>query len=255
MVNNHEIVSLSIIYSGEISGGYNENNKVELLSGKDYYETSLNGYKFTVSPFAFFQVNTVVFEKMLETVGEFAGIDEDTTLLDICCGTGAIGICLSKRAKKVVGVELLVSAVENAKANVSLNAELLESDKMQFVAGRAEETLAPIIAEASGKIIGIVDPPRSGLHGNVLKALRTCKGLDRLVYVSCNASSQVRDLQYLCYEIKGKRKAPPFKIVKAIGADLFPHTMHIESIVLLERDYEVWNEELVFNKLTYKIHS
>jgi len=189
MVNSHKIVSLSIIYSGEISGGYNENNKVEVLSGKDFYETNLFGYKFTVSPFAFFQVNTVVFEKMLQTIGDFAGIDENTTLLDICCGTGAIGICLSKTAKKVIGVELLVSAVENAKANVSLNADLLQSDKMQFIAGRAEETLPPVVNEAEGKIIGIVDPPRSGLHGNVLKALRTCKGLDRLVYVSCNAAS------------------------------------------------------------------
>ena len=188
-MNSHKIVSLSIIYSGEISGGYNENNKVEVLSGKDFYETNLFGYKFTVSPFAFFQVNTVVFEKMLQTIGDFAGIDENTTLLDICCGTGAIGICLSKTAKKVIGVELLVSAVENAKANVSLNADLLQSDKMQFIAGRAEETLPPVVNEAEGKIIGIVDPPRSGLHGNVLKALRTCKGLDRLVYVSCNAAS------------------------------------------------------------------
>jgi len=83
----------------------------------------LCGYKFTVSPFAFFQVNTIVFEKMLKVIGDFAGIDEHTTLFDICCGTGAIGICLSQKAKKVIGVELLVSAVENAKANVLLNAE------------------------------------------------------------------------------------------------------------------------------------
>ena len=86
--------------------------------------------------------------------------------------------------------------------------------------------------------MGIVDPPRSGLHRDVLKCLRTCKGLDRLVYVSCNAQSQVRDLKDLCYEQKKKRKGPPFKVVKAVGADLFPHTNHIESIVLLERSYD-----------------
>ena len=67
---------------------------------------------------------------MLKVIGDFAGIDENTTLFDICCGTGAIGICLSKRAKKVIGVELLVSAVENAKANVHLNSKLLAEDKM-----------------------------------------------------------------------------------------------------------------------------
>ena len=101
--------------------------------------------------------------------------------------------------------------------------------------------MPPIVNEesnASNKIVGIVDPPRSGLHQNVLKCLRTCKGLDRLVYVSCNAQSQARDLQYLCYEVKSKRKGPPFKPVKAVGADLFPHTNHIESIVLLERTYD-----------------
>lgn len=74
----------------------------------------LCGYKFTVSPFAFFQVNKLVFEKMLHLVNGFAGIDMTTTLFDICCGTGAIGICLSKIPKKVIGVEILVSAVENA---------------------------------------------------------------------------------------------------------------------------------------------
>lgn len=99
--------------------------------------------------------------------------------------------------------------------------------------------MPPIVVKESGqgKIVGIVDPPRSGLHRDVLKALRTCKGLDRLVYVSCNAQSQMRDMQYLCYETKSKRKGPPFRPVKAVGADLFPHTSHIESIVLLERSY------------------
>jgi tRNA (uracil-5-)-methyltransferase len=129
---------------------------------------------------------------MLDLVNGFAGIDVTTTLFDICCGTGAIGICLSKIPKKVIGVEILVSAVENAKENVRLNKHLLTEDKMEFHAGKAEETLPAIVRrvqDEGGKIIGIVDPPRSGLHGDVLKALRTCKGLDRLIYVSCNAVS------------------------------------------------------------------
>ena len=87
------------------------------------------------------------------------------------------------------------------------------------------------------KIVGIVDPPRSGLHKDVLKALRTCKGLDRLVYVSCNPHSQMKDMQYLCYEAEKKRKGPPFKPLKCFGADLFPHTNHIESIILFDRFY------------------
>ncbi len=124
-----------------------------------------------------------------------------------------------------------------------LNSDRLDASKIEFHAGRAETVLPPIVNTASvgnnaQKIVGIVDPPRSGLHRDVLKCLRTCKGLDRLVYVSCNAQSQVRDLAYLCYDTKSKRKGPPFKVVKAVGADLFPHTNHIESIVLLERSYD-----------------
>jgi tRNA (uracil-5-)-methyltransferase len=120
-----------------------------------------------------------------------------------------------------------------------LNNETIAEDKMEFFAGRAEEILPPIVRDIKAtKIIGIVDPPRSGLHRDVLRALRCCKGLDRLVYVSCNAESQMRDLQFLCYETKKNRPAPPFKPIKAVGADLFPHTSHIESIILLERCYD-----------------
>ena len=139
-------------------------------------------------------MNTLVFEKMLALITEFAGIDRSTVLFDICCGTGAIGLCLSKNAKKVIGVELIEQAVENAKENVRLNPETLDASKIEFHAGRAEAVLPPIVNEESAgnnsqKIVGIVDPPRSGLHKDVLKCLRTCKGLDRLVYVSCNAQS------------------------------------------------------------------
>lgn len=151
---------------------------------------------------------------MLKVIEDFTQIDENTVLFDICCGTGAIGICLSKKAQKVVGIELIESAVENAKQNVRLNEGVIDPAKCDFYAGRAEELLPNIVKEYSSKglkIVGIVDPPRSGLHKDVLRALRTCKGLDRLVYVSCNPSSQMRDLKDLCYEVSRKRKAPAFK--------------------------------------------
>ena len=136
---------------------------------------------------------------------------------------------------------MIESAVENAKENVKMNEGAIDPSKCDFYAGRAEELLPNIVKEYSSKgnqIVGIVDPPRSGLHKDVLRALRTCKGLDRLVYVSCNPQSQMRDLAYLCYDVSKKRKAPPFKPLQCIGADLFPHTNHVESIVLLERFYD-----------------
>lgn len=101
------IASLSVISAVDLSGGYVEGDPWEILSGQGHYEELLCGLKFTVSPFAFFQVNTKVFEKMLALITDFAGIDHTTILFDICCGTGAIGLCLSKEAKKVIGVELI----------------------------------------------------------------------------------------------------------------------------------------------------
>jgi tRNA (uracil-5-)-methyltransferase len=229
-----------MIYSNEMSGGYKEDDRCELLSGDSiYYTEDLLGFKFTVSPFAFFQVNTNVFEKMLNEIGHFLNIDKETIVFDICCGTGAIGICLSKFAKKVVGVELVEAAVVNARENVLLNKELIEPDKCEFHAGRAEYLLPDIaksFSDSTSRIVGIVDPPRSGLHRDVLKALRTCKGLDRLVYVSCNPVSQMRDMEFLCYSTEKKRKAPAFKPIKCIGADLFPDTNHVESIIFFERE-------------------
>lgn len=111
-----------MIFSNEISGGYKENDRYEILSGNSiYYTEDLLGFKFTVSPFAFFQVNTNVFEKMLQEVGNFLQVDQESVVFDICCGTGAIGICLSKFAKKVIGVDIVEAAIENAKENVKLN--------------------------------------------------------------------------------------------------------------------------------------
>ena len=183
-------------------------------------------------------MNTSVFTKMLKVIEDFTQIDGETVVFDVCCGTGAIGICLSSKAQKVVGIELIESAVENAKENVRLNEGTIDAAKCEFFAGRAEELLPNVVRDYSSKglkIVGIVDPPRSGLHKDVLKALRTCKGLDRLVYVSCNPASQMKDMQALCYETSKKRRAPAFKPISCIGADLFPHTNHIESIVLFER--------------------
>ena len=142
-------MSLSVIVADDLSGAYKEGDQWDILSGQGHYEELLCGLKFTVSPFAFFQVNTIVFEKMLALITEFAGIDQSTLLFDICCGTGAIGLCLSKNAKRVIGVELIEQAVENAKKNVEMNEGTLDSSKISFYAGRAENVLPPIALEES----------------------------------------------------------------------------------------------------------
>ena len=94
-------------------------------------------------------MNTLVFERILALITDFASIDAETVLFDICCGTGAIGLCLCQNAKKLIGVELVESAVENAKQNVLLNADRLDASKICFYAGRAEKILPPLVKEHS----------------------------------------------------------------------------------------------------------
>lgn len=136
-----------MIFANEISGAYKDGDKIVTLQGNSiYYTEQLADFKFTVSPFSFFQVNIPVFEKMLIEIASFLNMDrEKTTILDICCGTGAIGICMSKWAKKVVGIELVEAAVDNAKLNVEeMNKDKIEAGKCEFHAGRAEVLLPEI---------------------------------------------------------------------------------------------------------------
>jgi len=121
---------------------------------------------------------------------------------------------------------------------VHLNEGTIDAAKCEFFAGTAEELMPTVVMDYSSKglkIVWIVDPPRSGLHKDVLKALRTCKGLDRIVYVSCNPASQMRDLQALCYETCEKRRAPAFRLKSCIGAVLLLHTNLVKTIVLFKK--------------------
>lgn len=99
-----------------------------------------------------------------------------------------------------------------------------------------EDLIKPFIGLK--KIVGVVDPPRAGLHGTVLKRLRTCKGLDNLIYVSCNPNAMVENLMGLCLPSNKNRKGPPFTPIKCFGVDLFPQTEHYECVMVLKRLYE-----------------
>ncbi len=181
-----------------------------------------------------------MFEKILDTVASWAGLDDETIVLDLCCGTGVIGIALSKHVKKIIGVEMIESAVQDCKANCALNDLPTEGPeaKCEYFCGKAEELLPEISKKIAGnKIVAIVDPPRSGLHPAVLKSMRTCIGLDKIVYVSCNAVSMADNLYHLTMPEGRKRKAPGFSPVEFMGADLFPWSDHVECLMLLERDY------------------
>ncbi|KAF6723544.1 tRNA (uracil-5-)-methyltransferase-like protein A [Oryzias melastigma] len=158
----------------------------ELVAGESCIHEELLSLKFRISPHSFFQVNTAAAEVLYSTVGDWAQLDQDSTVLDVCCGTGTIGISLAKRVKKVIGIELCQEAVEDAKVNAKLNG----LSNVEFHCGRAEDVFPDILnALVSPNLTAVVDPPRAGLHPKVVLAIRRAEHLKRLVYVACNAKA------------------------------------------------------------------
>mmetsp|Transcript_20175 Transcript_20175/g.37609 ORF Transcript_20175/g.37609 Transcript_20175/m.37609 type:complete len:503 (+) Transcript_20175:5109-6617(+) len=205
-----------------------EGSKLHLVSGPGYIHEKLFDKTFRVSGQSFFQVNTEGCELLYSQVKELVAGE---VLLDVCCGAGTIGICCSDRVQRVIGLEIVPEAVEDAKYNAELNGVTAE-----YRLGRAEETMKAVLSELNTtNIAAVVDPPRSGLHKTLLKALRTTRGLDRLVYVSCNPNSLCADLLTLCLPSYSKLAGPPFKPVFVQPVDMFPHTDHVECVVLLVR--------------------
>ncbi|CAA6662435.1 unnamed protein product [Spirodela intermedia] len=316
----------------------------------------INNLRFSISPTAFFQVNTLAAEKLYSLAGDWANLCSDTLLFDVCCGTGTIGLTLAHRVGMVVGIEMNGSAVADAQRNAEIN--VIKNCK--FVCGKAEDVMGALLKEyvdmpedhsnveiqegnvmnipclqivntrvtgsqipdetellhsyeGSGcvietleqnqqningdtivdkvlskpseedcqvsrnpeekevgstsprqfrNVVAIVDPPRVGLHPNVIKVLRTHPRLRRLVYISCNPESMVANAIELCtptsekpqkgrnssrgwrnmssaglarHRAKSMPNSEPFRPVKAVAVDLFPHTPHCETVMLLER--------------------
>lgn len=178
---------------------------------------------------------------LYSAVGEWAQLDQDSTVLDVCCGTGTIGISLAKRVKKVIGIELCQEAVEDAKVNAKLNG----LSNVEFHCGKAEDVFPNILnALVSPKLTAIVDPPRAGLHSKVILAIRRAEHLKRLVYVACNAKAAMNNFIDLCRAPSNRVHGAPFRPVRAMSVDLFPQTMHVEMLLLLERvDYSAQQQQ------------
>lgn len=177
-------------------------------------------------------MNTPAAELLYATAGDLANLDGGTTLIDVCCGTGTIGLCLASRCKKVVGVELLESAVvdarQNAKRNSVTNAE--------FFAGRAEFLLPDILRKLGPeeRAVAIVDPPRAGLHHKAIKALRA-SGVGTVVFVSCDAGAAMGNFVSLVRPTSNGYPGDPFIPRRVVPVDLFPNTNHFELVIVFER--------------------
>ncbi|KNC85821.1 hypothetical protein, variant [Sphaeroforma arctica JP610] len=156
-------------------------------------------------------------------------------VLDVCCGTGTIGMLMAPVANKVFGVDIVESAIEDAKKNALKN----EMKNIEFVCGKAEDTLGKLVNTAlleNMGLMGILDPPRAGLHKDVVKVIRATPQIDRLVYVACDARQSLPTLTSLCRPTSNNYIGLPFRPMRVAAADLFPNTPNFEFIVLLERE-------------------
>ncbi len=196
--------------------------KCYTIWGSDFIEDILCGVKVRISPLSFYQVNRDQAENLYNKACEYAQLSENDTLLDLYCGAGTIGLSMAKKVKKLIGVEIIPEAIEDAK----INAELNGIDNAEFICGDAPEA-AKILAERGIKPdVIIVDPPRKGCAADLLD---TIDGMNpkRLVYISCDPATLARDCAIL--------KEKGFEIQKVTPVDMFPKTSHIETVVLLSQ--------------------
>jgi tRNA (uracil-5-)-methyltransferase len=218
---------------------YVEDDQITLFHGdsKTYSEV-ICGCTFEVSNSSFLQINIAQSEQMYAYAAQCAGLDDQTILLDICSGIGTIGISMGKSCRKVVGIEMVRSACQNALKNAAANQM---SEKYEVVEGKVEDKIEEVAAKYSAqgfKIVGIIDPPRAGLHPDVVRTLRTCKGLDDLIFICCDIKQSKANIIELCLPQNKKRRGPPFSPLFCTGFDMFPHTPHFESLFVLRRLYE-----------------
>ncbi|XP_070807686.1 tRNA (uracil-5-)-methyltransferase homolog A [Pituophis catenifer annectens] len=226
------ITSLYFVEEGQRKSPNREDLILNNIAGDKYIQEDLLGLKFRISPHAFFQVNTKAAEVLYSTIQDWADINQETTVLDVCCGTGSIGISLAQKVKKVIGVELCQEAVEDAKANAQLNGLM----NVEFHCGKAEELVPHLVNTlALHNTVTIVDPPRAGLHSKVILAIRKAEHLKKLLYVSCNPRAAMNNFVDLCRAPSHRVKGSPFRVIKATAVDLFPHTMHCEMLFFFER--------------------
>ena len=178
---------------------------------------------------------------LYDAVGECAELTPDTTLLDVCCGTGSIGLALAGRARAVLGLELVESAVADAKRNAEAN----NITNSQFLAGRAEALLRTLLDQAGeGRAVAVVDPPRAGLGREVTQTLRRTEGLKRIVYVACDIKQAMKNLLDLARPESNTYVGYPFVLRRLVPIDLFPQTPHIEVVAVLERcDPDLWRQK------------
>lgn len=188
-----------------------------LIGGQPFILDRIGGYEFEISANSFFQTNTRQAEVLYDVVRDYARLQGNETILDLYSGAGTIAICLASMAKEVIGFEMVESAVADAERNCRRN----EIGNCRFIGGDIRSSFSQIDKDPD---VLIVDPPRAGMHQDVVRKIIETKP-ERIVYVSCNPATMARDI------VKLKEK---YRIAEVQPVDMFPHTYHIESVARLE---------------------
>ena len=221
---------LSLELDGKIAGILHTKNDsladvvkddgTEILYGQDFFYEELLGLKFKITPFSFFQTNSLGAEVLYEKTREYIGETKDKVLFDLYSGTGTIAQIVAPVAKKVVGVEIVEEAVEAARENAALNG----LDNCTFWAG---DVLKVIDELGEVPDVIILDPPRDGVHPKALEKIIDRYRCEKVVYISCKPTSLARDLQAF--------QAGGYEVERVCCIDQFPNTVHVETVVLMSR--------------------
>lgn len=203
---------------------------IRLLWGQEFITDYIGEIKYQISPLSFYQVNPVQTEKLYGLALDYAGLTGNETVWDLYCGIGTISLFLAKKAKQVYGVEIIPQAIDDAKNNAKIN----NITNAEFYVGKAEEVLPEYYKEyekthngetAHADVI-VVDPPRKGCEESLLQTIVDMQP-EKVVYVSCDSATLARDVKFL--------RAKGYELKDVTPVDQFPHTVHVETVVLLSK--------------------
>ncbi|MEE3466665.1 MAG: 23S rRNA (uracil(1939)-C(5))-methyltransferase RlmD, partial [Candidatus Cryptobacteroides sp.] len=215
------ISSLYYVINEKLNDSISDQSPILYYGNEAIYE-EMEGLRFKIGPKSFYQTNSLQAYRLYSVAREFAALTGNEVVYDLYTGTGTIAQFVSRKAAKVIGIEYVPEAIEDAKFNASANG----ITNCSFFAGDMKDVLNEKFIQQHGKPdVVILDPPRAGIHPDVADVILKAAP-KRMVYVSCNPASQARDLAILCRD---------YHITAVQPVDMFPHTMHVENVVALER--------------------
>lgn len=216
-----QITSLLYVVNNKCNDTFND-LEVNVFKGQDHIFEEMEGLKFKIGPKSFYQTNSEQAYILYKVARDFAGLTGDELVYDLYTGTGTIANFVSKQARQVIGIEYVPEAIEDAKGNAEING----IKNTMFFAGDMKDILTQDFINQYGRPdVIITDPPRAGMHQDVIDVILFAEP-KRIVYVSCNPATQARDLALLDAK---------YKLTAVQPVDMFPHTQHVENVVLLEK--------------------